>query len=304
MRSQFFIARQEFDNAIGDIKHILSVDPTNLDAMRTLAAAHVGQGDVESALEQIDKMIELSVKYFPDLHGMSFLVGVSKQDAPLYSAMLGAMKVDDARAYLEKYRKYWQELDEIIGDTEGSFLKDIELEDITLDGVSMLKFKMPIPGLQGLGLPNGQLDGLMEKIYGPGGMTIYLAAADDQTVLMGYTDPALLQKTLQAAQDKTLQLSQDPNIQHTSQLLPPGAHAVGYWSPSGTMAFVNSMIQLFAGTDQGIQLPAFPPTPPVGWSLRATKSAVKIDTVLPAEALEAVGGFVGQVQQLNRAGAN
>lgn len=59
MRSQFFIARQEFDNAIGDIKHILSVDPTNLDAMRTLAAAHVGQGDVESALVQIDKMIEI-----------------------------------------------------------------------------------------------------------------------------------------------------------------------------------------------------------------------------------------------------
>ena len=248
--------------------------------------------------KQIDQMIELSAEYFADLDSMSFLIGVSQDDDPLYSAMLGTMRVADAQTYLKKYREYWQKLDELAGDTEGALFKDVELEDITVDGVSMLKLKMPIPGLPGLQLPNrGEIEALMQKIYGSDGMTIYLAAADNKTILMGYTDPTGLRETLRGVDNKQTQLSNDRQIVHTKKLLSSGAHAVGYWNPAGTMEFVNHMIGLFGGP--GIRLPAFPETPPVGWSLQAKPAAVQIDLVFPAETLGAVGGFVERVRQFS-----
>ena len=254
--------------------------------------------------EQVDKMIELSVKYFPDLHSMSVLLGVGQENAPLYSEMLAAMHVRDARAYVANYRKFWAELDEVIGDAEASFFKDVELEDINVDGVSVLKITMPIPNLQGLDLPNqDNVDALMEKLYGPGGITVYLAAADDDTVLMAYTDTALLRKALRFKKDGAKQISQEQHIVSTSKHLPSGAQGIGYWSPSGSIAFANRMMHLISGPDAGVRLPAFPPTPPVGWTMTVTPTVVKFDAVLPAEIIEAVKTFVEQVKQINGAGA-
>ena len=251
--------------------------------------------------EQVDRMMDLAVKYFPDLHGMSFLLGVGQEDGPLYSEMLGAMQVSDAPAYVANYRKYWTELDDVIGEAEGSFLKDAEVEDVKMDDLSVLKISMPIPGLQGLKLPNqGELDALMEKFYGPGGLTMYVAAANENTVLMAYTEMALLRAAVQAITDGTKQISRDRHIVATSKHLPAGAHMVGYWSPSGTIAFANRMLRLMSGAEEGIQLPAFPDTPPVGWAMTATPSVVKFNTVVPAEISEAAGSFVEQVKQLDR----
>ena len=243
--------------------------------------------------EQVDQMMDLTVKYLPDLRGMSFLLGIGQGNAPLYSDMLGAMHVRDAKAYVANYRKYWEELDDVVAEAEDSFLKGVEIEDVTMDGVPVLKVSMPMPRLQGFNLPNsGELDTLMEKFYGPGGITMYLAAANDDTVLLAYTDMALLRKAMQAATDRTKQISQEPNLVSTSKQLPPGAHFVGYWSPSGTIAFADRMMRLVSGPETDMQLPAFPDTPPVGVAITATPSVVRFCTVVPAEIITAVGRYV------------
>lgn len=254
--------------------------------------------------EQIDEMMEMSIKYLPDLHGMSFLLGVGQEDTPLYSEMLGAMHVRDAPGYISSYREFWAELDEVIGDAEGSFFQDATLEEVNLDGIPVLKISMPIPEFQGLNMPNqNELDVLMEKFYGPGGLTMYLAAADDDTVLMAYTDTALLREALRIANDEPRQFSQDQNIVSTSRQLPTSAHAIGYWSPAGTIAFVNRMLQLVSGPEAGVRLPVFPQTPPVGWTITVTPEVVTTDTVIPAEIFEALGPYVQQVQRRVSAGA-
>jgi hypothetical protein len=254
--------------------------------------------------EQVDKMMELAVQFFPDLQGMSFVLGTGRDDAPLYSEMLGAMRVSDAKGFMTKYRQYWVELDKLIGDAEDSFLKDVTLEDIKLDDTAVLKISMPMTKLLDLDLdlPNqGNLGELMEKMYGPDGITMYLAAADEHTVLMAYTDTALLRKALQTTTDKKKNFSQDANVAGTAKLLPAGAQMVGFWSPSGTMTFVNRLMKLMGVPDTGIQIPAFPDTPPVGFAMTTTPSVVKFNTVVPVETIEAVGSYVEKVKQLNDA---
>ena len=73
---------------------------------------------------------------------------------------------------------------------------------------------------------------------------------------------------------------------------------VGYWSPGGTVAFANRMLQLVSGPEAGIQLPAFPDAPPAGWAMTATPTGLKFNTVLPAETMEALGSFVEKARQL------
>ena len=153
-------------------------------------------------------------------------------------------------------------------------------------------------------LDRGELNALMEKFYGPGGITMYLAAANDDTVLMAYTETAMLSKALEATTDEARQISQAPNIESTSKHLPTGAQMVGYWSPSGTIQFANRMMRLMPDEAQGIQLPAFPDTPPLGWAMSATPSVVKFSTVVPAETMEAVGSFVEKLKQLDDARAS
>jgi hypothetical protein len=141
----------------------------------------------------------------------------------------------------------------------------------------------------------------MEKMYGPDGITMYLAAADEHTFLMAYTDTALLRKALQTTTDETKHFSRDKNVASTSKLLPAGAQMVGFWSPSGTSAFVNRTMKLMDVPDTGIQIPAFPGTPPLGFAMTATPSVVKFNTVVPIETIEANGSYVEKVKQLDGA---
>ena len=57
------------------------------------------------------------------------------------------------------------------------------------------------------------------------------------------------------------------------------------------------MKRLFSSGETDVRLPAFPYTPPVGWTMRATPSVVYCDTVVPAETIEAVGKYVAKSKQ-------
>ena len=135
-----------------------------------------------------------------------------------------------------------------------------------------------------------------EKMYGPDGMTMYLAAADETTILMGYTEPSLIEAALQASKSDAQQLSLDAGIQSTRQRLPSGAQAIGFWSPSGTVAFAQRMMTMFGG-EESKQLPELSESPPLGWSIRTSENLIKIDTVIPAETIASIAEFVTRMRQ-------
>jgi hypothetical protein len=243
--------------------------------------------------DQVDEMMDLSVKYFQDFRGMSFLLGVGEGDSPVYSGMMAAMHVEDAPAFLENYHAYFAELHELVGDAEGSFFANMTAEKVQLDGVETLKISMPLDDMQGFMPSPVELGAIMEKFYGPDGVTSYMAAVDDHTLLMSYTGPEMLRKALGSSGESTPQLSNNAGINATAGQLPAGALAVGYWSPSGTIAFANRTMGIFQGEAAGFQLPPCPDVPPAGWTMTTTSpSAVQFDTLLPADTVVGFGSYI------------
>jgi hypothetical protein len=249
--------------------------------------------------DQVDKMIDMSKETLVGFNGMAFLVGVGQPGDPLYSQMLGAMFVDDAAAYLARYKKYWKELDEALGDAEGSFLANMDLEEIEVDGIPAQKLTMGDWSAFTGTLPDAEeFDALMEKMFGPGGkMTMYLAAGDKQTVLMNYTDTQLLKTAMRCIKTGENQLSDAAEVRKTMALLPSGAQAVGLMSPNGLIAFINRMAALMPKQGGPPRLPEFPEAPPVGWAAKASPKGLETDLAVPAQALSAIGQYVMTIRK-------
>jgi hypothetical protein len=90
-------------------------------------------------------------------------------------------------------------------------------------------------------------------------------------------------------------LAGDAEFKKTASLLPPSAQWVGYISPSGTMQFVAQMASAFA--PEGLELPEFPASPPVGFSAELTSTHLDAQLVVPLETIDAVKEFVTQIRQ-------
>ena len=248
--------------------------------------------------DQVDAMLELSVDFFQDMQGMSFILGVGQPGGPLYDEMMGVIHVNDADEYMDKYRQYWKELKEKLGDDNESFLANVEVSDVEIEGKPALKLKMPIPGLQGIDVPNPpEIEALMEKFYGPDGVTMFIAPAGKTKVLMAYTDVKLLQKTLQTMDDPNADLSANTKVIATSKLLPKNGKVAGYWNPKGTCEFANRMVSLMSGDANNRPVPPFPQSPPVGFVLTTDQSVVKLDWVVPEETVQAIGEFVDAIKK-------
>ncbi|MEM9659234.1 MAG: hypothetical protein AAF961_12825, partial [Planctomycetota bacterium] len=231
-------------------------------------------------------------KYFDDVGGFSFVLGVGAGDDPLYSQMLIGMRTSDAAEFVAKYRRYYEELDDVVGDVSTGLFSDIQVEQHDINGVEGLKIRMPISGQQFGFAPNpAELDVMMEKMYGPDPVTLYVAAASDNLVLMAYTDDKLLADAIRNEANFAEQLAGNQQIDRTSASLPKDAYAIGYWDVGGTMQFVKRVVRVMTDRDSGNRLPDFPDAPPVGWAMTVQPGAMSFDTVVPAATLQAGGRF-------------
>jgi len=249
--------------------------------------------------EQADQIMEISRDSMKGLRGMSFMIGVSKPGAPMYSNMVFSMQMDDAHAYLDTYRKQIEAMNEIVKDTETSILSQMKVTEIDLEGTPGLKVEMDFPALPEMKAdPN--FPNLMEGLFGPGGkIRIFMAAADEHTVVAAYTKRAALRRCLRAVKRPKAALVADEGVAATAALLPSGAPVVGYWSPQGTVAFLNQAISLFAPDEESRPaLPDFPATPPIGLAATISADEVQTHVVIPGEVLKAIAAYVGEVQKM------
>ena len=139
---------------------------------------------------------------------------------------------------------------------------------------------------------------MMEKMFGPGGkMTIYMAVADEHTVVWGYTSEDLVRRGMKALSAPKQGLAGDEGVAGTAALLPPNAPFVGYWSPKGTVDFVKRMIPAVTpGADVASKVPDFPQTPPIGCAATASGAELRAHLVIPAEVVEALGGYIKEIR--------
>ena len=137
------------------------------------------------------------------------MIGVGKPGDPMYSNMVFSMQMDDAHAYLDAYQEQIEAMNEILQDAESSLLSEMKVTKIDLDGTPALKVEMNFPRLPGMEAdPN--FPNVLEALFGPGGkIRIFMAAADDHTVVAAYTSRRTLKRCLKAAKRPRAALAAD-----------------------------------------------------------------------------------------------
>lgn len=247
--------------------------------------------------EQGKEMAKIAKASMGSLRGMAMLWGVGKAREPLYANFLVAMRVDDAEKFLGNYSDYIHKLNEIIGDRP-SIMSHMEVEKAEVAGRPGLKLTMDMPRLPNADqVPN--YDRMMELMFGPGGkMTAYLAAVDGETVVASYVNQRLVERAIESAKDGKDGLGDTKEVAKATARLPKQAAWRLYFSPAGLIGFVNRMmaVSLPEGAPR-IELPDFPETPPIAWMGSAGKAEFREQMVVPAEVLNAVVPYVGQVRQ-------
>ncbi len=244
--------------------------------------------------EQIKKMSEISLKSMRGMRSMALLMGIGGGDEPLYGRMLLVMTTKDAKAYLDSYEAAMAEMMKIFKEAD-SPLFSFESQRTEIDGLPVLKLTMdmePFLGGQGQG-PEAKK--MLELMFGSGGkMDVYMAAADQQTVVGAYVSPKQLGPAVKAIQEGKPLLTDEAGVAKTAAMLPPGAQWVGFLSPRGGAAFVARMAKSIVppGTQGVPAIPEFPETPPIGFGVQLSPSGLDTDLAIPAAVLEAISQTV------------
>jgi len=251
--------------------------------------------------EQVEKLGEISAQSMTGIRAMSMMLGVGKPSDPIYSDLAFTMTVDDAPAYMAKYKKSIEAMNELVEGAEDSILQGTKLTEVKIGGKPGLKISMKFPTTpQVKNIPN--YEQMMEKMFGRGGrITIFMAAADEHTIVAAYTKRAMLVRSLRVARGIEPGLAAEKNVAVTVAMLPPGAQWVGYWNPKGTIDYFNRIIPVFAPKPEAdFRLPDFPATPPIGFAAKTDSDGLRGYMVVPAPVLKAIGEFVVEAKKLRQ----
>ncbi len=241
---------------------------------------------------QINRISRISLRSMQGVRSMGLMLGISQDDEPLYSRMLMAINTKDAEAYLDNYQAAMDEMAKVFQDAEAPLML-FDLERIEMDGLSVLRLAMDMKSF----LPPGQVaetEQFMESMFGSSSINMYLAAADQSTVIAAYVSPAQLVEAVQAIREGKPSLIDDAGVAQTVAMLPPDAQWLGLFSPRGWAAFMSRMFETIAppGAPGIPEIPEFPETPPVGLGVLLTPSGLDTVLAVPAAVIDAASEMV------------
>jgi hypothetical protein len=242
--------------------------------------------------EQFGKIIEMSVRSMRGMRSMGMMLGVGEGDQPLYSSMIISMKVDNADSYLDEYSKLATEMGKIMSDAEFPF--SYEVESVRIDGRRGMKLVMDMEGMFGeQEIPEAEK--MMELMFGSDGkMNVYMAVADENTILGSYVSDENLLQALKDFEQGEEQLADEPGVARVMQMLDKNAHFIGLWSPQGTLAFVSRVAGAM-DPRAGAAIPQLDESPPVGFTAKLTPDGLETDMAVPAEVMKSIATLVQQI---------
>lgn len=245
--------------------------------------------------EQADGMLELAAPLMKEMQSFAMMLAVGSPDDTIYSRMVGVMKSEDAKKYMEAYEKYMKDFSELMKGSKGMFSMAMGFKPVEISGCHGLQISMELPMEILARDPNA--DVILEKMIGPGGkVRVFIVAADDHHVLIGYTNKKLVRKAI-ASLKKGESICQEASVAQAAEKLPAGNVGQGYFSPTGLVQFINDMVGAIAPEEQKFQLPAFPATPPVAWTANAEGATVDAQVIVPSDMIKAGILYAGQVRK-------
>lgn len=246
-------------------------------------------------LKEIETLSRASAK---GLRGMAFALGVGKEKEPLFQNLYAVIRVEDSAAYLTNAEKSAAAMTELYKNFKlpGLDATSYQAKRTKIDGKPALVVTAKLGG--GDATPEIQKK-MMEAYFGPGGqMVTTTVAVDKTTLLMSYAPPAALKSALKAYQQDRAGLAKSKQVRATTALLPEGSQWVAYISPKGLvdvgLRIANSMVP----EGKIPPLPDFPASAPIGFGARLSETGLQLHLVVPADALEAIGGYIERVRQL------
>ena len=165
-----------------------SMSGFSAEMMRAMAA----QGGKPLKDADVRKMIESMQQSMAGMQSFAMRMAPLEPGKSLYAGMAGVMKVKNSREFLTNYEKSVREMTKLFEGGDNPLFKSYEISKADVGGVQALQISMDMSGMMtAVGDPNAQR--MMEMMIGEGGkLTIYVGAADDQTVAIGYSKEAFI----------------------------------------------------------------------------------------------------------------
>jgi hypothetical protein len=251
--------------------------------------------------KQADELAKKFLEMPKGVRSFSFVMGPGQPGEPPLSDTLALYNVDDAPKYLDEYEKYLGAMNEPGKDSENA-KKLFTAKKTEVGGRPALEYEMALPSApKSPGMPGmPDMAETMKKILGSEGkMKFLVVAIDEHNVAINLSGRApIIMRAIASLKKPADGLAADAEIAKTTALLLSDAQWVGYFSPSGAVAFAKSFIDAL-GEDTGFgkpNIPDFPATQPIGVAAKAKPGQLQIEIVVPSSVLDAIGKFVEQIQ--------
>ncbi|MCC6494125.1 MAG: hypothetical protein IT424_14015 [Pirellulales bacterium] len=240
------------------------------------------------------------------LQGLSMIMQPGTVDEPLYSNLYGVLRVADSEAYLKAYVgavKTWNRLlEQSTSDIKLTYeIAETEVAGkqavLTTSDVAKAAYDEHVPDVQRL----------MKAMFGEDGLLkVYAVAADKQTIVIAIADEQQAAAAVQQALKGDGGLANSAALQAATQLLDPAAAWQGAINLQGCAVWVERVINTFAaqfGGRQAPDLPEFPASPPVAFSVGVAEGRCSAELVWPVETLQGLAKFLKELEKAILAGA-
>ncbi|MEX0978951.1 MAG: hypothetical protein WDZ48_08880, partial [Pirellulales bacterium] len=231
------------------------------------------------------------------------MLGLMRPGDSLFSTALAVEHVKNADEHVKATRQMFELMTSAQKDPK-SGQPVYELHDVKVGELEALEVVTHLASLAELGDANNggaeQVQSTFDKLFGGDGtMRMYVAKADERTVVTAYSKEQLL-RSVQHVRSGAKGLETNAEVMKTSALLPQGAQWIAFVSPQGLMQWIGEFVQALVG--EQIKLPPFPTTQPIGLAARVSESGLDAELVLPEDVVAGIGKYIGVVGQIIQGG--
>jgi hypothetical protein len=245
--------------------------------------------------EDADKLIKSWEDSTKGLKSASFAMYAPKKDAPMYSSIVGLMRVEDSAKFLASYKASIEAMNDLAKKSKSPFLQEGSVEETEVEGKKALELTLAIPNT---GTEDNPLAGEMfKKMFGDTDkIKAYVVAVDANTAAIGYITPDAIKQAMKDA-GKT-GIAGNANLAKTAELLPDGCQMQSYLSLKGMIDLILDVPGVEFSPVPAL-LGEFPDTPPLGFGAKMTSGGLETDLIITEETLEAIGGTIARARAVS-----
>jgi hypothetical protein len=248
--------------------------------------------------EQAQKYAELSAGAMSGVRSMRMLMGVADpSNGGLYGNTSMVTTVDDSKAYLEAYEKSLTEMRKLAEGANAPAMPVATVERIKMGETDALEVSMTLPNMKQFGTPGGpDPEKTMKMFFGADGkLKMYVAPADQHTVVMSYISLDRLKEAIVFYKSKKPGLSADANLAKVAEKFPAGSQFLMYSSLNGTVKMGKQIMGSVPGVPVAM-IPDFADSPPFGAAAKLSPTGVEGHFIVTAETLRTIGDAVAKIR--------